>query len=71
MKSQISPLNDPLPSLGKILGKWFDLGGSWLKPLPMTLLLLLPILIAYIVLHKLMSMHNAHAKDNQFQTTWN
>lgn len=27
MKNQIS-LNDPLPSLGKLLEKWFGLGGS-------------------------------------------
>ena len=33
METQISGLNNPLPSLGEILGKWFGLGGSWLKTL--------------------------------------
>lgn len=35
MKSQISTLNDPLPSLSETLGRWFDSGGCWLKSLLM------------------------------------
>lgn len=45
MKNQISSLNDSLPSLGKMVGKWFGLRESWLKTLLMTLLLLLAILL--------------------------
>ena len=33
MKNQISTLNDPLPSLREMLGRWFDSGGCWLKSL--------------------------------------
>ena len=35
MKNQISTLNDPLPSLSEMLGRWFDSGGCWLKSLLM------------------------------------
>ena len=51
-KKQISALNYPPPSLGEILGKWLGLGGSWLKPLLMTLLFLLEILITVCVTYK-------------------
>ena len=44
-KCHISALNNPLPSLGETLGKWFDSGGSWLKSLLMMLLILLAILV--------------------------
>lgn len=40
MKSQTSALNSPISSLEKILGKWFAWGRSWLKSLPMMLLVL-------------------------------
>lgn len=35
VKNQISTLNDPLPSLSEMLGRWFDSGGCWLKSLLM------------------------------------
>ena len=35
MKNQISTLNDPLPNLSEMLGRWFDSGGCWLKSLLM------------------------------------
>lgn len=47
VKSQIIALNNPLPSLGEILGKLFGSVGSWLKSLLMTLLVLLAILISF------------------------
>ena len=49
MKNQISALKNPLPNLGEILEKWYGLAGSLLKPLLMTLLLLLSILITVCV----------------------
>lgn len=33
MKSQISTLNDPLPSLREMLEKWFGSRGYWFKSL--------------------------------------
>ena len=35
MKNQITILNDPLPSLREILGRWFGSGGCWVKSLLM------------------------------------
>ena len=52
MKNQISALKDVLPCLGKIPGKWFGLGESWLKTLLMTWSSLLSILITSIALYK-------------------
>ena len=41
MKNQISTFNDPLPSLGDLLERWFGSESSWLKSLFVTLIMLL------------------------------
>ena len=53
MKSQISALNDPFPSLDGLLGNWFGVGGSWLKYLLLIPLMLLTILFAFCLFHKI------------------
>ena len=54
LKNQISTLNDPLPSLREMLGKWFGSRGYWLKSLLMILFLLLPTLITVCVTYKVL-----------------
>ena len=53
MKSQISALNDPFPSLDGLLGNWFGVGGSWLKYLLLIPLMLLTILFVFCLFHKI------------------
>ena len=53
MKSQISALNDPFPSVDGLLGNWFGVGGSWLKYLLLIPLMLLTILFVFCLFHKI------------------
>ena len=52
MKNHIATLNDPFPSLGEILRKWFGLRGSWLKPLLNDIVTYTVNLITVCVTHK-------------------
>lgn len=54
MKNWISTLNDHLPSLREMLGKWYGSRGYWLKSLLMILLLLFPTLITVCVTYKVL-----------------
>ena len=60
MKNQISALSDPFPILDDLLKNWFGekkkktgAGGSWLKYLFIILLMLLVVLFAFCLFHKI------------------
>ena len=53
VKNQISALDDPLPSCGDLLGRGFGSGSSWLKPLLVTLVMLLAVLLVICLCYKI------------------
>ena len=53
MKNQTVALDEPLPSLGDLLGSWFGSGSSWLKYLLVTLTALLAVLFVICLFYKI------------------
>ena len=53
VKNQISALDYPLPSCGVLLGRGFGSGNSWLKPLLVTLVMLLAVLLIICLFYKI------------------
>ena len=53
MKNQISALSDPFSSLNNLLRTWLGVEGSWLKYLFIILLMLLVVLFAFCLFHKI------------------
>ena len=56
MKNQIAAFDDPFPSLGNLLERWFGPESSWLKSLFVTLIiLLLAVLFVIFLFYKIVA----------------